>query len=317
MWSAPVRSRRDSNPRYRFQYADLANLCLQPLGHDSTGLLGFGAEKLNPSAAGCKPALHWTCPGRTLASVSDVTPSPERGRLKVAFVEVGLALGGLLAGTLVFFLLSAIGLLPTKGVLGLGVRMAAGPAITLLAVAAYRGLLRMLQDIDSPLLGAEVDHPAPFPRGSVGLGLAWAGIGIAAAIAGSYVLGLSFEWLGVPVEEQESIVELVESFKAGAELLPFVLLALSAVVLAPFAEEWLFRGLVFRRIAASGGRLPEAFALSAASFAAIHTNPAGFVVYLWLGLVFAEAYRRSGRLWVAMLVHAGNNAFALTLLVWG
>ncbi len=249
--------------------------------------------------------------------MSDGTPSVGRGRLSLAFVEVGLALGGLLLGTLVFYGLSAVGLLPTKGVLGLGVRMAGGPAITLIAVAIYRAVVRFFESGPTALLGVRLDHPAPFPRASVGRGFAWAGLGIVAAIAGSYALGMAFEQLGVPVEEQESIVALVESFKSGSALTPFLLLAVSAVVLAPFAEEWLFRGLVFRRIAASGRRLPEAFALSAASFAAIHTNPAGFAVYLWLGLVFAEAYRRSGRLWVAVLVHAGNNAFALSLLVWG
>ena len=32
------RRERDSNPRYPFEYAGLANLCLQPLGHLSTAL---------------------------------------------------------------------------------------------------------------------------------------------------------------------------------------------------------------------------------------------------------------------------------------
>jgi membrane protease YdiL (CAAX protease family) len=94
------------------------------------------------------------------------------------------------------------------------------------------------------------------------------------------------------------------------------MLAVSAVVLAPLAEESLFRGLLFRRILERVGPWP-AYVVSALAFAAIHGNLAGLVIYVWLGLVFAETLRRTGRLWTAIVVHMGNNAFALSLLVTG
>jgi len=233
-------------------------------------------------------------------------------------LEVGLALGGLLVGTLVYVVLSAIGFLPSEGTLGRAVSMVAGPAITLVAALGYRALAKVIDENESPLLGpAPVRSDALFTQSPVGTAVVWAVAGIGAAIAGSYVLGLGLDLLGAPVEEQEGIVELVESFRSGGQIVPLAMLAVSAVVFAPLAEEFLFRGLLFRRIAARGYSWPEAFALSAGAFAAIHTNPAGFVIYAWLGVVFAETYRRTGRLWVAVLVHAGNNAFALSLLVWG
>lgn len=242
---------------------------------------------------------------------------PTKARLRAGLFEVGLALGGLLLGTIVFMIFSALGLLPTEGALARGVQMAAGPAITLIAALGYRALAKRIDAAESPLLGPPARTDALFPRPSTGVAAGWVLLGIGAAIAGSFVLGLGLDALGAPVEEQDSIVELVEGFKSGGNVLPFVMLAVSAIALAPMAEEFLFRGLVFRRIASRGEALPEAYILSAAAFAAIHTNPAGFVIYGWLGLVFAETYRRTGRLWVAMLVHAGNNAFALSLLVWG
>ena len=275
----------------------------------------FGGEKLNPDGAGCKPALRPAASGRTLPVVSDV---PQPGdRLRAAMLEIGLAVGGLLLGTIILTILSALGLLPTEGSLGRGVQMAGGPAITLLAVLGYRAVAQWIDRNESPMLGAGVKPGALFPRSSVGVAVGVAALGIGAAIGGSYVLGLGLELIGAPVAEQDNILKLVEGFKSGDDVLPLILLAVSAVALAPMTEELLFRGLVFRRIAARGHAWPEAYALSAAVFAAIHTNPAGFVIYAWLGLVFAESYRRSGRLWVAMLVHAGNNAFALSLLVWG
>ena len=247
--------------------------------------------------------------------MSDV-PQPA-DRLRAALLEIGLAVGGLLVGALILSVFSAAGLLPSEGSLGRGVRMAGGPAITLLAFFGYRAVARWIDGHAPPRLGTPVKSDAPFPRPPLPGAVGTAGMGIGAAIGGSYVLGLVLELVGAPVEEQDTILKLVEGFRSGDDMLPLVLLAISAVLLAPMAEELLFRGLVFRRIAARGHAWPEAYALSAAVFAAIHTNPAGFVIYAWLGLVFAESYRRSGRIWVAMLVHAGNNAFALSLLVWG
>ena len=56
---------------------------------------------------------------------------------------------------------------------------------------------------------------------------------------------------------------------------------------------------------------------SALAFAAIHGNWTGLFVYVWLGLVFAHAYARTGRITCAILTHAGNNAITLALLVTG
>jgi membrane protease YdiL (CAAX protease family) len=81
-------------------------------------------------------------------------------------------------------------------------------------------------------------------------------------------------------------------------------------------EEWLFRGLLFRRVSMRSGRA-LAYGISALAFAAIHDNPAGFVVYLWLGVVFAAVLERTGRLWAAVAVHMGNNAYVLAMLFSG
>lgn len=243
--------------------------------------------------------------------------SPSGLRLRGAVLEVGLAIAGLFAGSVVFFVLGLLGLIPTEGGLGLGVRMAAGPVITLIAVAVYRKLSGLVDANDSAQFGGAPRPQAPFAQISLLGALAVVVVGFAAAIGGSFVIGLGLEAVGVAVEEQDAIVELIDGFKSGGDRLPLILLAVSALALAPMAEELLFRGWVFRRIASRPGSWPEAYALSAAVFAAIHTNPVGFLVYLWLGVVFAESYRRTGRLWVAMLVHAGNNAFALSLLIWG
>ncbi len=97
---------------------------------------------------------------------------------------------------------------------------------------------------------------------------------------------------------------------------------LIAVLIAPFVEEVLFRGLVF-------GCLKEksrvvAYALSALLFAFLYVwalaraswTVESFVLlaqYLIPGLVFAWAFDRSGTLWASILLHAIVNALALLI----
>ncbi len=230
--------------------------------------------------------------------------------------EVALALGGMLLGVAVLLVLGALGLVPTEGALGRGFGFAAGPGITLVGVLFYRWAAGRFDEMEVRSPDASVDESASSAHGSGGRALGWAGLGVVAAIGGSFILGQLMTVFGIPVAEQSGILAITEAAKRGEDLVAFGMLAVAATIAAPIVEEWLFRGLLFARVHRRGLR-PEAYVLSAAAFAAIHTNPAGFVVYLWLGLVFAETLRRTGRLWVAVLVHMGNNAFALATLMWG
>ncbi|HEY0136151.1 MAG TPA: CPBP family intramembrane glutamic endopeptidase [Nannocystis sp.] len=132
------------------------------------------------------------------------------------------------------------------------------------------------------------------------------------AIAGSYVLALLMHLLGAPVSEQRLVLDLV----AGGDLRrpELATLALSALVLAPVGEELFFRGQLMRRTWQRGGPV-AAYLASALLFAAFHGNLQGFVVYTWLGLVFGLVYARTGRIGAAMVVHFGNNALTLAMLL--
>ena len=91
------------------------------------------------------------------------------------------------------------------------------------------------------------------------------------------------------------------------------------VLLAPFVEEVLFRGLVFGWLAERSGAV--AYVVSAALYAfgclwqvmAGGATTAALLVlaqYMIPGLVFAWAYGRSGSVWTAFIVHAAVNALA-------
>jgi membrane protease YdiL (CAAX protease family) len=229
-------------------------------------------------------------------------------RVRPALAEIALAFAGMLLGLALLAVLGELGLLPSAGALGESVGFVIGPAVTATGAAFYAWGSRHL-DLFS---GARADSSAP--RVSLAEALVWTAVGLAAALAGSWLLGELMTRLEFPVAEQRRILEITRAARRGEATLQLWMLAGSAVVLAPLAEEWMFRGLLFRRIHARAG-LPIAFVCSSLAFAAIHANLAGFVIYTWLGLVFAETLRRTGRLWTAIVVHMGNNAFALSLLL--
>lgn len=131
-----------------------------------------------------------------------------------------------------------------------------------------------------------------------------------AAVGGSVLLGwISQEVLGIEVQEQRRILELF----ARRDPVELGALAVTVVLLAPLAEEWLFRWVVFRRLR---HWVPLAWAagLSSLLFAAVHANASGLATYVWLGLCFTFALHRSGRLGCAVFVHAANNAATFLLL---
>jgi hypothetical protein len=231
-------------------------------------------------------------------------------RLRPALAELALAFAGMLLGIGALIGLDALGLAATGGPQGRLYSYVWGPGMTAVAALFYRWASRALDGGE-----ARVDPASlPPPTMAVGMQITIVAAGIAAALVGSFVLGELVGLLGFPVEEQKAILDIVGSAKGRGAYFELIVLGASAIVLAPAAEEWMFRGLLFKRLLQVSGR-PEAYFLSATAFAAIHTNPAGFIVYTWLGVCFAYTYHRTGRLWTAVAVHMGNNAFAFALLM--
>ncbi|HNB20905.1 MAG TPA: type II CAAX endopeptidase family protein [Candidatus Melainabacteria bacterium] len=116
--------------------------------------------------------------------------------------------------------------------------------------------------------------------------------------------------------------------------IPALLFVFLGVVVAPFVEEIVFRGFLFNALRTSfrseqGVRLFRYaevgdLAASLASgfvFGLFHMNFLEFPALNWValpiytvtGMVLAESYRRSGSLWVPILVHAFNNLTVMAL----
>lgn len=132
------------------------------------------------------------------------------------------------------------------------------------------------------------------------LGLGW-----------GYLLRLAREagW-PLPWEAQE----IVKWIATDGDLGQRAALILMAVLLAPVAEEMIFRGAIYRFLKSRWGSIPAMLA-SGAAFASIHQSVSGFPTLWAIGVSLCLAYELSGDLRVPMVFHALFNLNTIILLL--
>ncbi|MBD3220704.1 CPBP family intramembrane metalloprotease [bacterium] len=97
--------------------------------------------------------------------------------------------------------------------------------------------------------------------------------------------------------------------------LPGTLVAFGAAgVVAPFAEELLFRGLLYRTARTRWGPVGAAF-LTSLFFGIVHWEPWSLFGLIAVGLVMCALYERTGSLVAPMLAHAVHNVISLALML--
>lgn len=133
--------------------------------------------------------------------------------------------------------------------------------------------------------------------------------GVVMLIVTLIVAGIQYALLHLKTEQLP--VQLLARAHDPALIAGFALLA---IVVAPFAEEFVFRGFVFNALRRY---LPVAAAmvLSAALFGLAHADMSAFAP-LWAGgIVLAWVYWRSGSLTCSMIAHATFNTVQVVLIV--
>jgi membrane protease YdiL (CAAX protease family) len=234
------------------------------------------------------------------AALADRPPAPPArwGALSCAFVT----LAGLLAAVLTSLLVSQlVGFDPTRegrrGALALFAVALLGDSAL---VAAVLLLARRILRGGPPHFGLGARPSAAALRQAV---LAVPALWLAAV--GLRLLQLA---LVGGTGEQGLIAALREHEGAPS----FVLDVLSSVVIAPFAEELLFRGVLFAGLLQ---RLPFPYAagLSAATFGLVHERDVLLPIF-GLGFGLAYVYWRTETLWAPIVTHAGLNAIPLLIV---
>ena len=113
--------------------------------------------------------------------------------------------------------------------------------------------------------------------------------------------------------DKQSMVDIFSNSQSTSVIIGMSLLA---VVVAPLTEELIFRAGLFRYLRTRIPR-PAAIVLPALLFGSLHANLVAFVPLVLLGVVFALAYERTGRIWVPIVAHALFNLNTILMLLAG
>jgi len=140
--------------------------------------------------------------------------------------------------------------------------------------------------------------------------LTWAVSGFAVAVP--VVFGLGYLSSLLPISDPTAS-ELRDALLNSGSSVSEALFIVSAIALAPFFEELVFRDVLYRHLRIRIGPLAAAVA-SALLFAFIHANPVNLLPLFGLGLVLAYLVERSGSVLPAMLVHLLWNGNQLLLM---
>ncbi|MBI2773239.1 MAG: CPBP family intramembrane metalloprotease [Chloroflexi bacterium] len=233
---------------------------------------------------------------------------PEDGTPLATPVPARWPLGGLILVVIAAFAAAVIASLPVIVGLGVGRETAQqrSPADLLLLAGlsdgamllAIFGLGRPLLHLTMRDLGLLRPSGAALARAAQVAGLLWL-VSIAVNAVQTRVLGANPQ-------------SLVVSLGAHSGPAAFAVDLVTSAAIAPFAEEILFRGLIFGGLAQ---RMPVALAaaISALLWALAHGVGVLLPIFV-LGLGLAWVYWRTRSLWAAMLTHALVNAVSLTLL---
>ena len=137
--------------------------------------------------------------------------------------------------------------------------------------------------------------------------------GLATALPAIYfVHTLSFHLMGADAQPQP----LLQFLAGNPSLQDRLLLILTAVVIAPIAEELIFRGYIFGVLRRYAGRW-WALLISASVFAAIHGHIPSLAGLFVLAAALTLVYEGAGSLWAPILMHALFNGLTVILtLTW-
>lgn len=232
----------------------------------------------------------------TAAPAATVQTTPEAPRARLGWAEIGVAVPAYLVLTV------AAGF----GLYGLSDPDShTGTTIVVLALA-----LSAVATTGAAFLAVLVRIRSAAALGLRSTSWGWVAGGLALGLLvflANRLVVLGFIWLTGDAGNPQA--DLANAAASGGLGLAAMLLA--GAMLVPFAEELLFRGVLYGALRRYGMWI--ATVASALLFGLAHgfsfVLPAAFV----LGLVAAVVYERSGSIWPAVAVHAANNAAAFAV----
>lgn len=148
-------------------------------------------------------------------------------------------------------------------------------------------------------------------RGSLRIGLVASGY--LTLVLGMMLFG---QWNMILFHQTETANNQAIAQMLNHNQLATIVLVISACTLTPVAEELIFRGVLTNMFFKPSWFWPK-LVLSGLVFSCAHisTNIISFCTYLFMGMVLAYVYRRSGSLKNSIALHALNNIVAMAILL--
>lgn len=117
-------------------------------------------------------------------------------------------------------------------------------------------------------------------------------------------------WLGYPASDGDEMVQFLRGPVTTSDRMWIVFLA---VVVAPLAEEFIFRGFLYGVLKRHFGPL-AAMGATAVLFAAIHQNIPAIPTLAVLAIGFTLAYELTGSLWTPIVMHVIFNSISVVVI---
>ena len=133
-------------------------------------------------------------------------------------------------------------------------------------------------------------------------------------IAYMFLFGIEYYgysgWLEQYFGNDAKLQETVKTYQETSAVTVRIMIAISAILIAPIAEEIVFRGYIYTAVKRFSGRL-FATVLSSLLFGVVHFNISALIPLVFLALILALAYELSGSIWAPISIHALFNASQL------
>jgi membrane protease YdiL (CAAX protease family) len=169
-----------------------------------------------------------------------------------------------------------------------------------------------LQDVWCWRSGASADQPSePWWR-AIGFGDPAFFPSLLMGAAGGLILGVFAHGYLAALKHLPATAEIIRKSQEQLATVPGLRIsyAIMAVLFAPFAEEYLFRGLLFRALDREWGGWRAV--VGSAAFFAIYHPPLSWLPVALLGAANALLFKKTGRLAPAVLLHMIYNAVVLS-----
>ena len=183
-----------------------------------------------------------------------------------------------------------------------------GNLTLILLILLYTGLWQKRRpDSPSLLLGRDGTVSGCLKSGFLAC-LAWIPLHLLIA----FLWGGLLQALGHEIVPQQAVSLLLSALEKDQSLLKFLILV-NVVAIAPWVEELLFRGLLFRWLLGYRSVLASAI-LSGVFFGVIHDALTSIVPIACLGVALAWLYHRTGSLLTSIAFHTAFNTLMVLLM---